>query len=249
MKKYGLIGYPLSHSFSAQYFNEKFYRENIHDCNFELFPIQNISEIEMLVKKNESLKGFSVTIPYKKSIIPFLTSLNNTAKEIGAVNSIKIIDNKNFILHGYNTDAFGFEESIKPLLKTHHQKALILGTGGASKAVAFVLKKLNIEFYFVSRNKNEANSFLQYNELNKEIISSFQIIINTTPLGMFPNINEMPDIPYDSITNNHLLFDLIYNPSETLFIKKGKEKNAIVSNGLQMLHLQAERSWQIWNEK
>ena len=248
MNQYGLIGYPLSHSFSAQYFNDKFYRENIHDCIFDLFPIKNISEIELLVKNNESLKGLSVTIPYKKSIIPFLTSLDNTAREIGAVNSIKIIDNKNFILHGYNTDAFGFEESIKLLLKTHHQKALILGTGGASKAVAYVFKKLNIEYYFVSRIKNEANSILQYNELNNEIISAHQIIINTTPLGMFPNINAMPNIPYDSITNKHLLFDLIYNPSETLFIKKGKEKNAIVSNGLKMLHLQAERSWQIWNE-
>ena len=224
MNQYGLIGYPLSHSFSAQYFNDKFYRENIHDCIFDLFPIKNISEIELLVKNNESLKGLSVTIPYKKSIIPFLTSLDNTAREIGAVNSIKIIDNKNFILHGYNTDAFGFEESIKLLLKTHHQKALILGTGGASKAVAYVFKKLNIEYYFVSRIKNEANSILQYNELNNEIISAHQIIINTTPLGMFPNINAMPNIPYDSITNKHLLFDLIYNPSETLFIKKEKKK-------------------------
>ena len=244
MKLYGLIGYPLSHSFSKQYFSEKFFKENIHDCKYELFPFKNISELETLVKNNKSLKGLNVTIPYKESIIPFLTSIDNTAKEIGAVNTIKIIDNKNFILNGYNTDAFGFEESLKPLLKTHHQKALILGAGGASKAVAYVLKKLNIEFYFVSRNKSNVNSILQYNELNKKIILSHQLIINTTP-----NFNKMPDIPYDFINDKHLLFDLIYNPSETLFIKKGIEKNAAVSNGLQMLYLQAERSWQIWNEE
>jgi len=248
MKQFGLIGYPLSHSFSAQYFSEKFFRENIHDCRYELFPIQNISELELLIKNNIFIKGLNVTIPYKESIIPFLTSIDNTAKEIGAVNTIRIIDNKNFILHGYNTDAFGFEESIKPLLKKDHQKALILGTGGASRAVAYVLKKLGIEFLFVSRNKNGTNSILQYNELNRKIILTHQLIINTTPLGMFPNINEMPDIPYDFITKDHLLFDLVYNPSETLFMKKGIEKNASVSNGLQMLYLQAERSWQIWND-
>jgi len=248
MKQFGLIGYPLSHSFSAQYFSEKFYRENIHDCSYELFPIQNISELELLVKNNIFIKGLNVTIPYKESIISFLTSIDNTAKEIGAVNTIRIIDNKNFILHGYNTDAFGFEESIKPLLKKNHQKALILGTGGASKSVAYVLKKLGIEFLFVSRNKSNINSILKYEELNKKIISSHQFIINTTPLGMFPNINEMPDIPYDLITKDHLLFDLVYNPSETLFMKNGIKKNAVVSNGMQMLYLQAERSWQIWND-
>jgi shikimate dehydrogenase len=248
MKQFGLIGYPLAHSFSAQYFSEKFFRENIHDCRYELFPIQNISEIKFLIENNISLKGLNITIPYKESIIPFLTSLDNTAKEIGAVNTIRIIDNKNFILHGYNTDAYGFEESIKPLLKKDHQKALILGTGGASRAVAYVLKKLGIEFLFISRNKNGTNSILQYNELNREIILTHQLIINTTPLGMFPNINEMPDIPYDFITKDHLLFDLVYNPSETLFMKKGIKKNAVVANGLQMLYLQAERSWQIWND-
>ncbi|HNW98826.1 MAG TPA: shikimate dehydrogenase [Bacteroidales bacterium] len=247
MNLYGLIGYPLTHSFSAQYFSEKFFRENIHDCRYELFPIKDISEIEFLVKNNIDLKGLNVTIPYKEIIIPFLASIDNTAKEIGAVNTIKIIDNKNFILHGYNTDAFGFEESFKPILKKNHTKALILGNGGASKAVAYVLKKLGIEFLFVTRNKKIINESIFYSDLNKEFIKSHLIIINTTPLGMYPETHTAPDIPYHFISNEHILYDLVYNPSETIFMKRGIEQKAIVKNGLEMLYLQAEKAWTIWN--
>lgn len=247
MKIYGLIGYPLTHSLSAQYFSEKFFRENIHDCRYELFSLKNISELESLVRKNTDLKGLNVTIPYKESIIQYLTSVDDVAKEIGAVNTIKIIDSKNFILHGYNTDAYGFKESLKPLLEPEHQKALILGTGGASKAVAYALKKLGIQFLFVTRTKKTNSDYLFYNKISKEIISSHTLIINATPAGMFPEINTCPNIPYHFISKRHILYDLVYNPSETFFMKQGIEQGAIVKNGMVMLYLQAEKSWDIWN--
>lgn len=247
MEKYGLIGYPLTHSFSAQYFNEKFFREGIHDSHYELFQIDNINQLLPLIKETKELKGLSVTIPYKQAVIPYLSSMDEIAKEAGAVNTIKIIRKDKFFLQGFNTDVFGFEESLKPLLKKHHKKALILGTGGASKAVAFVLKKLGIDFLFVSRNKS--NSFvITYDELNTDIIASHLLIINTTPVGMFPHVDEFPAIPYGHLTKRHLLFELVYNPAETMFMKRGIEKGAAVTNGLQMLYLQAEKAWQIWNE-
>ncbi len=248
MKQYGLIGYPLSHSFSAQFFSEKFFREGIKNCRYDLFPIENINKLLPLINSNKELKGFNITIPYKQSILPFLYFIDPVAKEISAVNTIKIEKKNNVILHGYNTDVFGFEESLKPLLLKHHKKAIILGSGGSSKAVAFVLSKLGIEFCIVSRKKISTACTFEYSDLNEEIISSHHIIINATPAGMFPNLSESPDIPYDFITKDHLMFDLVYNPFETQFMKKGIEKGATVSNGLQMFYLQAEKSWQIWNE-
>ncbi len=249
MIQYGLIGYPLSHSFSAQYFSEKFYREGIHDVRFELFPLTDLNKLPELIKITPELQGLSVTIPYKESVIQYLNSIDPLAENIGAVNCIRITRNEDISLKGFNTDIFGFEESLKPLLQKQHQKAIILGTGGASKAVAFVLKKLNIQFISVTRNTNKSPNALNYSDLTKDIISSHTLIVNTTPAGMFPNINEAPEIPYQFLTNEHLLFDLVYNPTETLFMKKGIEKGATVSNGLQMLYLQAEKSWQIWNEE
>lgn len=247
MKIYGLLGFPLTHSISAQYFSEMFFRENIHDCRYELFPLKDISGFESLIRKNADLKGLNVTIPHKESIIQYLTSVDNVAKEIGAVNTIKIIDNKNFISHGYNTDAFGFEESLKPLLSNNTQKALILGTGGASKAVAYVLKKLGIQHLFVTRARKNNSEYLIYNEITEEIISSHTFIINATPAGMFPEINTPPALPYHLLTKKHILYDLVYNPNETLFMKRGIEQRTLVKNGLEMLYLQAEKSWEIWN--
>lgn len=247
MELYGLIGYPLSHSFSAQYFSEKFFREGIHDTRYELFPISTIEQLLPLIKEKKELKGLNVTIPYKESIFPFLDFIDPIAKEIGAVNTVRIEKREKLILHGFNTDVFGFEESVKSLLLPRHKKALILGTGGASKAVGYVLKKMGIDYFFVSGKMQETSSVLTYSDLDEEIISSHFLIINTSPVGMFPDLHEAPDIPYQFISKDHLLFDLVYNPSETVFMKKGIEKGAVISNGLKMLYLQAEKSWETWN--
>ena len=246
MEKYGLIGYPLIHSFSAQNFSEKFFREGIKDVRFELFPLSDLNELPELIKNNPELKGLNVTIPYKECVLSYLNSIDPVAENIGAVNCISISRNEEISLRGFNTDIFGFEESLKPQFKKQHQNAIILGTGGASKAVVFVLKKLNIDFISVTRDKSKSPYALNYSDLTQEIISAHSLIINTTPAGTFPNINEAPEIPYQFLTKDHLLFDLVYNPTETLFMKKGLEKGATVSNGLQMLYLQAEKSWQIW---
>lgn len=244
MKQFGLIGYPLSHSFSKGYFAEKFAKENIVDCKYDVFPLEKIEDFVELCNDKKNLIGLNVTIPYKEKIIPFLDELDETAANIGAVNTIKFSNGKKI---GYNSDAYGFEMSLIPLLKQHHTKALILGTGGASKAVEYVLRKLGISFQYVSRNKNE--KAISYEEVNELIIHNSKLIINTTPIGMYPNVNNAPEIPYNVITDKHLLYDLIYNPEETLFLKKGKEKGAQTKNGLEMLYLQAERSWEIWNSQ
>ena len=244
MKQYGLIGYPLSHSFSKGYFAEKFAKENIVDCKYDVFPLEKIEDFVELCNDKKNLIGLNVTIPYKEKIIPFLDELDETAANIGAVNTIKFSNGKKI---GYNSDAYGFEMSLKPLLKSHHTQALILGTGGASKAVEYVLKKLGIAFQYVSRTKND--KAISYEELNESIIQHSKLIINTTPIGMYPNIDTAPDIPYNVLTEKHLLYDLVYNPEETLFLKKGKEKGAQTKNGLEMLYLQAERSWEIWNSQ
>lgn len=244
MESYGLIGYPLSHSFSKKYFTEKFAKEKILDCEFNAFPIEKIELLPQLIKDNQTLKGLSVTIPYKESVIPFLDELDATAKKIGAVNCIKIAEGK---LKGYNTDAFGFRQSIKPFLESHHERALILGTGGASKAVYHVLKEIGIDCYFVTRNKTDENQFT-YEEVNENMLNAFKLIINATPLGMFPNIDSCPAIPYQFISSSHLLYDLVYNPDETEFLKKGKIKRATIVNGFSMLQHQAEEAWRIWNK-
>ena len=255
MRVFGLIGKSLSHSFSEKYFSGKFNKENISDAEYRLFPLQEMEELLPLIATESELLGFNVTIPFKEKIIPFLDEIEENARIIGAVNTVKIkIKNGKKFLCGYNTDAFGFKESLKPLLRNNHRKALILGTGGASKAIEFVLKSLEIDCVFVSRqteilkNKFPKKHFLAYDELNENVMDACQLIINTTPLGMFPNSDSYPEIPYKYITPNHLLYDLVYNPSETFFLKQGNEKNALTQNGLIMLQIQAEKSWEIWNK-
>lgn len=243
MKLFGLIGHPLSHSFSKKYFTEKFEKENIEDCKYELFDIDNIEKLTSVLNKNPDLKGLNVTIPYKESVIPYLTELSPEAKEIGAVNTIKIEGDK---LIGHNTDYFGFKQSLKPFVEINHERALILGTGGASKAVAYALNSININCLFVSRNPIKENE-ISYEDVNKYVIKHHQIIVNTTPIGTFPNIDDKPNLDYNLITANHLLYDLVYNPEQTLFLKKGKQRGAITLNGYQMLQLQAEKAWEIWN--
>ena len=245
MKLYGLIGYPLGHSFSKQYFTEKFDREQLKDCRFELFELSDIGELYQLLKKEPALKGLAVTIPYKESVIPFLDIIDKDAALIGAVNCISISSGK---LTGYNTDHIGFEMSLKPLLKIHHTKALVLGSGGASKAVQYVLQKLEIEYLVVTRNRQPSNGMINYESLNEKIIQEYTLIINCTPVGMFPHEKEEPEIPYHYLHAAHLLFDLIYKPTVTKFLSRGKQQGATIKNGYEMLVLQAEENWKIWFE-
>lgn len=245
MKTLGLIGYPLSHSFSKKYFEEKFAKEKISGYTYELYPIKSIDEFPALLDKEKELLGLNVTIPYKESVIPFLDELDETAQEIGAVNCIKISGEK---LKGYNTDAFGFRQSLRPFLDLNHTKALIFGTGGASKAVAYVLKQWDIPFWFVGRSKKDMPNYLTYSEVNETVISACKLLVNTTPLGTFPNVNICIDIPYSAISDKHLAYDLVYNPAETLFLQKAKAQGALISNGYNMLCFQAEEAWKIWTK-
>lgn len=244
MRLFGLIGFPLGHSFSKKYFEEKFLNENLHDCSFELFPLQKIEHCKILFEKNETLQGLAVTIPYKETVIPYLTEITNDVSEIGAVNCIKFIDKKTI---GYNTDVIGFKKSFTPLLKPYHTKALVLGTGGASKAIQFVLKKSGINFLLVSRNRIAEKNIISYSDIDENMMKQYSIIINCTPLGMSPNENELPNLPYQFITANHLLYDLIYKPEKTIFLKEGEQRGATIKNGFEMLVLQAEENWKIWN--
>lgn len=248
MQKYGLIGYPLKHSFSIGYFNEKFEAENI-DAEYVNFEIPDIRDFMEVVEENPNLCGLNVTIPYKEQVIPYLDELDKDAAKIGAVNVIKIIRQPKgkVKLVGYNSDIIGFTRSIEPLLKTHHEKALILGTGGAAKAVYRGLENLGLKATYVSRTK-KSDEVLTYRELTPEIMQEYTVIVNCTPVGMYPKVDFCPDIPYDLLTPNHLLYDLLYNPNETLFMKKGMEQGATVKNGLEMLLLQAFVSWEIWNK-
>jgi shikimate dehydrogenase len=248
MKKYGLIGYPLGHSFSRNFFNEKFSSEGI-DAEYVNFEIPSIKDFPNVLLENPTLQGLNVTIPYKQQVIPYLDELDEDARQIGAVNVIKVIrpEKGKVRLVGYNSDVIGFSGSIEPLLEPRHRKALILGTGGASKAVDYGLRKLGLEVKFVSRRKQEG--MLTYEELTPEVMDDYKVIVNCSPVGMFPHTDECPQIPYELLTPNHLLFDLIYNPDVTLFMKKGKERGAIVKNGLEMLLLQAFGAWNIWNKK
>ncbi|MGI8893843.1 MAG: shikimate dehydrogenase family protein [Bacteroidia bacterium] len=248
MKKLGLIGFPLSHSFSQKYFNNKFSKENIPGFQYLHFQIENIDQLKEILIQNPDLIGLNVTVPYKREVISFLDDMDPIALEVGAVNTIKISKKQDtFYLKGFNTDIIGFERSLLPLLQEHHKNALILGTGGAAGAVAYVLKKFNIDYKFVSRNKEK--KFLHYSDLTEETIRKNKLIINTTPVGTTPRTEEYPEIPYFAITSDHLLYDLIYNPAETQFLRKGKKREAIVKNGLQMLEIQAEESWKIWMVK
>ena len=252
MRQFGLIGYPLSHSFSQKFFTEKFLKENIVNAQYTNFPIPSIESFAALWEENPNLEGLNVTIPYKKEVIPFLQHSSAVVQEIHACNCIRKFNNE---LYGYNTDVIGFEKSLLPFLQPHHTHALILGTGGASAAVQWVLQKLNIQYQVVSRRGNtleensEMKASLSYDQLSASVIESHTLIINTSPLGMFPKVNEAPPIAYDAISAKHHLYDLVYNPTETLFMKNGLTKGATVQNGLDMLHIQAEESWAIWNAK
>lgn len=246
---YGLIGKKLVHSFSASFFNDKFRKEGINET-YKLLPIPDIDCLPGLIAENPDLKGLNVTIPYKEEVIPFLNYLSPDAREIGAVNVIQINRSGNEIeLKGYNSDCIGFKNSLLPLLSPNFlqvkPKALILGTGGASKAVAYVLKNLGIEYTFVSRNPDAGQ--LSYADLKQECLKSHFLIVNTTPLGTYPDVDKFPPIPYDYLTPDHICYDLVYNPEETEFLKKSKERGATVKNGLEMLHLQALAAWVIWN--
>ena len=245
MKLYGLIGYPLGHSFSKKYFTDKFEREGLTDCGYELFPIPSIKDFPSLLSSHSDLKGLNVTIPYKQQVLEYITDITDAVNNIGAANTIKITGDK---LVAYNTDVIGFEISFKKKLKPSHKKALILGTGGSSKAVQYVLRKSGIDFLLVTRSKKQGDGIIEYSMIDEEMLNDHQIIINCTPAGMFPNDNECPQIPYQFISNKHYLFDLVYKPEKTLFLKKGEDKGAIIQNGYEMLLIQAEESWKIWNE-
>jgi len=242
MKVYGLIGYPLSHSFSKGFFAEKFQREGITGCVYENFPLASISELPALLERTD-LHGINVTIPYKEAVLPFLDELSPAAEQIKAVNCIRFHEGKRT---GFNTDVIGFKRSLLPLIKPHHTHALVLGTGGAAKAVMFVLEELNIPFTVVSRSAQPGT--VAYEAVDATVIEMHTIIINTSPVGMYPQTDAAPVLPYDAITRHHLLYDLIYNPAETLFLQKGAAQGAAIKNGHEMLVLQAEASWEIWNE-
>ena len=248
MDKYGLIGYPLGHSFSISYFNQKFQDENI-DAVYENYEIPSIDELPEVLSSNPELKGINVTIPYKEKVLPFLDSISPEARAIGAVNVIRVSHKGNkTILKGYNSDVIGFTKSIEPMLdKKLHQKALILGTGGASKAIDYGLRNLGLETVFVSRYERPGT--IQYKNITPEIVKEYNVIVNCTPLGMYPKTEVCPELPYEAMDNHTILYDLIYNPDETLFMKRGAEYGANVKNGLEMLLLQAFSSWEFWHEK
>ncbi len=246
MDKYGLIGYPLGHSFSISYFNEKFKNEGI-DAVYENYEIPTIEQLPEVLDTNPELRGLNVTIPYKEKVISYLDSLSPEASEIGAVNVIKIEHKgKKTVLKGYNSDVIGFTRSIEPLLEPYHKKALILGTGGASKAIEFGLRSLKLETLKVSRTGKDGA--IRYTDITPEMMKEYNVIVNCTPCGMFPHADECPDLPYNAMDNHTLLYDLIYNPDETLFLTKGKKHGAIIKNGLEMLLLQAFASWEFWNK-
>ena len=248
MDKYGLIGYPLGHSFSISYFNQKFQDENI-DAVYENYEIPSIDELPEVLSSNPELKGINVTIPYKEKVLPFLDSISPEARAIGAVNVIRVSHKGNkTLLKGYNSDVIGFTKSIEPMLdKKLHQKALILGTGGASKAIDYGLRNLGLETVFVSRYERPGT--IQYKNITPEIVKEYNVIINCTPLGMYPKTEVCPELPYEAMDSHTILYDLIYNPDETLFMKRGAEYGANVKNGLEMLLLQAFSSWEFWHEK
>lgn len=242
MDKYGIIGYPLGHSFSRAFFTEKFQREHI-DAEYVNFEIPSADMLPGIVQANPNLRGLNVTLPHKEAVIPMLNELSDEAKEIGAVNVIRVRDGR---LKGFNSDIIGFMDSIRPLLKPWHQHALVLGTGGASRAIRVGLQRLGIQWTYVSRTP--APGRLTYSDLTPQLMEHYQVIVNCSPVGMFPHVDACPDIPYHLLTHRHLLYDLVYNPEETLFLKRGAEHGATVKNGLEMLHLQALASWRFWNE-
>lgn len=248
MKTYGLIGYKLGHSFSRNFFTEKFAKENLANHEYVNFELDNIDEFPGIFDLGKDIYGLNCTIPYKQQIIPFLDEIDPEAAQIGAVNTVKIINkNGKRILKGFNTDLYGFENSLCPMLEEKHKKALILGTGGASKAIKFLFDKMRIEYVAATTKEDLQEKEIRYNQLTETLMNEYLIIINATPLGMFPKVDTCPDIPYPYLTADHVLYDLVYNPAETLFLKNGKMQGAKTKNGLEMLHLQALKSWEMWN--
>ena len=243
MIKYGIIGYPLGHSFSRGFFTEKFAREGI-DAQYLNFEIPDAAMLRDVLRDNPELRGLNVTLPHKQAVIPLLDEMSDEAREIGAVNVIRVRDGR---LRGYNSDIIGFSDSIKPLLMPHHTKTLVLGTGGASKAICVGLTRLGLEWTYVSRTPREG--MITYDALTPEVMAEYTVIVNCSPVGMYPKVDAAPAIPYELLTPKHLLFDLVYNPEDTLFMQKGRAQGAIVKNGLEMLHLQAIASWRFWNEE
>ncbi len=243
IRLFGLIGYPLSHSFSKRYFTGKFEQEGLTDCRFENFSIASIDELPAILKANPQLEGLAVTIPYKQQVLQYIDD-TNIPSGLRACNCIKISGKE---LLGYNTDHSGFQKSIESLLQPHHRKALILGNGGATAAVAFAFDQLGIETAIVSRQLHDGST-MTYAEMNEEVMREFTIIVNTTPLGMFPAIGDCPPIPYELLTSTHLLYDLVYNPEKTIFLQKGEKRGAVIKNGEEMLVIQAEENWKIWNQ-
>lgn len=247
MKQFGLIGFPLSHSFSKKYYLEKFEREGIADVGYDLYPIEHIDELPALLDAQPALAGINVTIPHKIAVMAYLDSISDEAKAIQAVNCITIDRRAGGkpVLAGYNTDVYGFEQSLKPLLRPHHTQALLLGNGGAAKAVCYALERLGIAYTLVSRKPDVGQ--LNYADLNEAVVDSHTLIINSTPLGTYPNVSDCPDVPYEMLTDRHLLYDLVYNPEVTEFLRRGLAQGATIKNGMEMLVLQAERNWEIWN--
>lgn len=246
MIKYGLIGYPIKQSTSPAYFSDKFKQLHLSDHSYELFPLAHIEQLHALLKSETHLKGLNVTIPHKVTVMPYLNEIDPVAEQIGAVNTIKITHSGSGIfLSGFNSDYYGFRDSLLPLLQAHDKNALVLGNGGAAKAVVYVLQELGIEYTVVSRNKQAG--LLNYEDLDPAIMKSHSVIINCTPLGKHPDIQDKPNIPYEAITPSHLLYDLTYLPQLTSFLAEGKKRNARTKNGLEMLHRQADKSWEFWN--
>ena len=248
MKTFGLIGYPLGHSFSRKFFTEKFEKENLTDYEYVNFELDSIARFPSIFDQYDDIAGLNCTIPYKQQIMQFLSEIDEEAQQVGAVNTIKIIHTKNGMrLKGYNTDVIGFERSLSPMLSEKHKKALVLGTGGASKAIKFVLNKLGITYCSASIEEELCENEIRYEQITTELLHSHLIVINATPLGTFPKVDNCPAIPYNELTSDHVLFDLVYNPEVTLFMQKGIEQGATVKNGLEMLHGQAIAAWEIWN--
>ncbi|TDS08466.1 shikimate dehydrogenase family protein [Sphingobacterium paludis] len=247
MKKLGLIGFPLGHSFSKKYYLDKFEKEGIEDIEYDLYPVEDLNDFRKVYESDPQFTGFNVTIPHKRNVMALLDELSEEAATINAVNCVTIHrENGKARLKGFNTDAYGFERSLHPLLTQEHQTALVFGNGGAAQAVYYSLKKLNVSYQIVSRHKDTGD--LTYEELTEDRIAENKLLINCSPVGTYPHIDQCPQIPYAGIGDKHLLYDLIYNPEETLFLKKGKERGAAIKNGHEMLILQAERNWSIWNE-
>ena len=248
MKTFGLIGYRLGYSFSKGFFTDKFEKEGLTDYEYVNFELDSISEFPEIFKKNDHIAGLNCTIPYKQQIMSYLDEIDEEAKQVGAINTVKVIRTGEQVqLKGFNTDIYGFENSLMPMLTEKHKKALILGTGGASKAIKHILNKNGISYLSASIEEELADQEIRYEQIDESVLKEHLIIINATPLGTFPKVDTCPSIPYESITADHVLFDLVYNPEQTLFLKKGLEQGATTKNGLEMLHLQAIKAWEIWN--